>query len=671
MKKRGFFFVALGLTAATMAYAADQNYTDLGTAQTLEVTENKLSDAQVNTGSTVTVITREQIENYHAESTADLLNKAIGTYFSTYGAIGSESKVEIRGTGTYRAQIYIDGTKASRVADGYFDLSVIPVSIIDHVEIIKAGSGNIGGAAVAGGIVNIVTKKAQPSTKEHYEISFENGSYLPKEYIDLDDGSDDNRAWRALADTQKGDFTYTNSFGGINLLANIGGYYATNKYTFDYDGDGTYLREHAAASDVHASINLDGKCLDDGTWQSNNLVSYQHLETPGDMKYSPAAATLDNYQNQFTFNTNNQFLFGRYNIRTNYQYNRVGYHDTTSMTGYNSHHNKHMLNVSAEESWKPSETITITTGEELTWNFQESTKVKTKNRVEPRVYANGAFYFLDNKVGIYPMLSLAYISDMEKLSPSASLGTVYNPLDQLDLSLTLGYAETVPNFDLLYWNSETGSSVYSGTTYYYKSIYANEDLDIEHDWSVELGLSYHNKYFSYEGSAFAKYMKDAMYYSNSTGYDSNTGYSLYYYIYDNWDAAALFGTDQSIKITPVQGLTLSASYLFNKSYDLSGDNDLGDDVEIDWVRKHTAKLGIMYDWDYISASLDANYYGKTKSSGHDVDDFWLVNLSVTGHVMENLDVYAAIDNLFNKTYYFYYYYPMPGMKIRLGGTWKF
>ena len=68
MKKRGFFFVALGLTAATMAYAADQNYTDLGTAQTLEVTEDKLSDAQVNTGSYVTVITNKQIATYHAET---------------------------------------------------------------------------------------------------------------------------------------------------------------------------------------------------------------------------------------------------------------------------------------------------------------------------------------------------------------------------------------------------------------------------------------------------------------------------------------------------------------------------------------------------------------------------------------------------------------------------
>jgi hypothetical protein len=57
MKKRGFFFV-LVLALCSITFAETQQYTDLGTAQSLEVTEEKLSDAQANTASTVTVIHR-------------------------------------------------------------------------------------------------------------------------------------------------------------------------------------------------------------------------------------------------------------------------------------------------------------------------------------------------------------------------------------------------------------------------------------------------------------------------------------------------------------------------------------------------------------------------------------------------------------------------------------
>jgi vitamin B12 transporter len=78
MKKRGFFFVLVLALSATLAFAATEQYTDLGTAQPLEVTEEKLSDAQANTASTVTVITSEQIAAYNAESTADLIGNATG-----------------------------------------------------------------------------------------------------------------------------------------------------------------------------------------------------------------------------------------------------------------------------------------------------------------------------------------------------------------------------------------------------------------------------------------------------------------------------------------------------------------------------------------------------------------------------------------------------------------
>lgn len=640
MKKRGFFFVALGLTAATMAYAADQNYTDLGTAQTLEVTEDKLSDAQVNTGSTVTVITREQIENYHAESTADLLEKAIGVSRQAYGPIGAETHSNIRGMGTERTLVYIDGSPVGRAYYGVFDLSSMPASVIDHIEIIKTGSGDFGNIASAGGIINIITKQASENDTKHYTLSFGNGSYLPKEYKD---GTNDERNWRGLLDVQNGDFTYTNNIDGVGLLMNVGGYYADNGYT--YEGtSGTYKRENAEAYDIHGNVNLNGSFGNNGTWRSNNMMSYQNFNVPGKITdLSP-----NNNQKNFTFNTSNQVIFSRVTLKVSEEFNKLKYHQESSYGITNSENNSNSLTIDGDYEFAFSDDFSMHAGGEFAWDYLDTTSfTETKNRVAPKAYANGSLYFLDGKLGFYPMLSIAYISDYEKVVPNATLGVVYSVVDPLVLNASLSYVGTAPKFYQLY-------DTYMG----------NEDLDMEQAYGAEVGGTYTLPYFSYTASVFTKYIKDAITLSPT-------------WTYVNINDSFYAGTEQSIEVYPTKGLTLSASYLLNKSYDLSGDYGFSDDIWVTGIRMNTAKLGVSYKWDILTFSFDANYYGKYKyfeygaTSQSEVDDFWVCNTAVSADIIDDLNVYVAIDNLFDKDYQLSNDYPMPGMKIRLGGTWKF
>jgi vitamin B12 transporter len=86
------------------------------------------------------------------------------------------------------------------------------------------------------------------------------------------------------------------------------------------------------------------------------------------------------------------------------------------------------------------------------------------------------------------------------------------------------------------------------------------------------------------------------------------------------------------------------------------------------IRKHTAKGSLFFTLDRFESVLSAEYLGKSSS----LDSAFLLNLSVTMQVSEKLRAYLAVDNLLNTSYELTFGgYPMPGTKIRLGGTLRF
>jgi len=645
MKKRGFFFVLVLALSTAMLCASDNQYTDLGTAQTIEVTEEQISDAQANTGSTVAVITKEQIETYHAESTADLVGKVIGTSYTSNGSLGAVQTVSIRGFDSNKTLIYLDGELLNTAHQSTVDLTSIPASVIDHIEIIKNGTGNLGKAVAFGGIINIVTKQASKDNPV-ITVSAENGSFLPKQYTE---GAETKRNGRSLVDSQKLDVTFSNKFSDkLALLTNIGGVYAANGYTYKNmvtKSDDLQLRSNAAFTDVHGMVNMQGSLTDKLSYQSNNLFSYQYYRVPGSLQFG---LTPDNNQKMLTLSTNNTFSLDNLKVSATYEYNPLWYHDTTS-TPVDSVHKKHKAAVGAEETWAFSETANLKTGEELSLDYVDSNAVGTHSRLEPRVYANGGFYFFGGKLGFYPAVSLSYATTPNTFLPSASIGASFSVTKPFSVTASASYAEKLPTFSDLYWPTDAWGT------------HGNADLKKEKGVNGEIGITYGDEILTYEASGFTRYMLDAItwYYNAST----------YEYYPENIAKSIYFGTEQSITVKPCKGLTLHAGYLFNQSYDLSSGQTIADGVEVTGIRKHTMKFTAAYAFRMFTFSLDGQYLGKTYKET--LPSVFLMNAVIKAQVMKTLEVYAAIDNLLDTSYYLSYGYPMPGMKIRLGATYTF
>jgi iron complex outermembrane receptor protein len=69
------------------------------------------------------------------------------------------SFVNIRGLGAARTLVLVNGQRLGITTDGLADLSQIPTSAVERIEILKdGGSANYGSDAIAG-VVNIITRR--------------------------------------------------------------------------------------------------------------------------------------------------------------------------------------------------------------------------------------------------------------------------------------------------------------------------------------------------------------------------------------------------------------------------------------------------------------------------------------------------------------------------------
>ena len=90
------------------------------------------------------------------------ITSTISSAFVTNGGTGSET-LSLRGLGANRTLILINGRRAgpagTRGGVSSLDLNVIPLSVVERVEILKDGASSVYGSDAVAGVVNIITKK--------------------------------------------------------------------------------------------------------------------------------------------------------------------------------------------------------------------------------------------------------------------------------------------------------------------------------------------------------------------------------------------------------------------------------------------------------------------------------------------------------------------------------
>lgn len=160
--------IATTSSAQTVEPAADPQAAK--TIETVTVTGSHIKRAQISGVGPVTVVDREAIERSGAISVETLLQRLpaaagfAGNQTNAYWADNGygTTQVNLRGLGINRTLVLLNGRRivnGGTGANSAVDLNIIPIALIERVEVLKDGASAIYGADAVAGVVNIITKQ--------------------------------------------------------------------------------------------------------------------------------------------------------------------------------------------------------------------------------------------------------------------------------------------------------------------------------------------------------------------------------------------------------------------------------------------------------------------------------------------------------------------------------
>lgn len=170
MKKRCLSAAALLLLGSPLALA-----NEITEIPTIIITASRTAQTADETLSSVTVITRKEIERQQAQSVQDLLHGIPGVDIANNGGPGKATSVFLRGTESDHVLVLIDGVKAGSATLGTTAFQHIPVEQIERIEIVRGPRSSLYGSEAIGGVIQIFTRKGGGALKPFFSIG--GGSY--------------------------------------------------------------------------------------------------------------------------------------------------------------------------------------------------------------------------------------------------------------------------------------------------------------------------------------------------------------------------------------------------------------------------------------------------------------------------------------------------------------
>ena len=110
-------------------------------------------------GATVTVVTGDEITQYNYDRIEDVFRQVPGVQVQTTGSPGKSTSLSIRGGGSQKSLVLIDGLRTASPTLGSTDIAEITIDAIDRIEIVRGPQSTLYGADAITGVVNIITKK--------------------------------------------------------------------------------------------------------------------------------------------------------------------------------------------------------------------------------------------------------------------------------------------------------------------------------------------------------------------------------------------------------------------------------------------------------------------------------------------------------------------------------
>lgn len=633
----------------------------------LEQNENKLTEIIVSSENNfdqsignLKLYTLEDIENSNFQSLAEVLEQTPGVEIQSTGGVGSSKKISIRGSGTNQVLVLLDGIPLNNQLGGDADLSKIPTSIIERIEVYQGGSSSKFGSGAIGGSVNIITKQ---NFKNEYKLKLLRGSYGLLNVEPSISGNIKNFSYFLSYNLMQsnGDYPY-------NFIDTKGNEAEANRINADIKSQNIFTRFNYKFENYLFSINAQKFNSNRGLpGKTNALTAYAHSNSNSSIFGSNIKATFDN----IVIDINGSYSHSSTELSNLYPDDAP-----IKYTRYPQYHYKYESDITVVNTsvyYQLIKWFYISAGYNGKWLKYNDENIYYPNRSSiqnAKDISHGIFLHQEFKFSLpKPFNTLSFFpsirydemrttnGDLNRFenqwSPSASLYLSLGEKDLLFFKSSISKAFRVPTFsDLFYQDVRIEGKV---------------DLLPETSLNKEIGIGWEiNKWGKLKGEiTLYKYTIDNLIIWRLGSFEVFRPFN---------NDAEITGQDYSINYQlPKQNLSLQLSYTHLQPLDKNHQETTHNKI-IPYRPQHSFKSSLQYGYKAFTAILNYRIVGKrfvTFANTVELPHYNVMDLTM----LQNITVTSieatlkfTINNITNQFYEIIRNYPIPGREFRLGLT---
>jgi vitamin B12 transporter len=622
----GIIFSSL---TSSIAYAKDANADEI---ENIIITANRTQQEQFLTLSATQVITKEDIVAFQPQNVTDLLEKVAGISVVNQGGAGQASSVSMRGTSSGHTLVLVDGVRIGSATLGSTSFGVISVALIERIEVVKGPRAALWGSDAIGGVIQIFTKKQQ----------------LGEGVISAGLGS--NGLWKTDASIGLG-----NEQHSLTLSASAeerDGFSATKIDGDAYDTDEDGYSRFSLAAIGESKINDEFSLHLASRWEQGGAEYDQSIQYYNPDNGSANESEYENYYLRVAGQYQSGALFTELSLSTSQDQGETFGNDVKKSDSDEIKTQRDQFSALGQYSF--SDATSITAGvdfytEEVSTDTDKDawTPGFQKWAVEERD-VNAVFIQARHQLDAFLFEGAVRRDDIEdvdvEVTYNASVGYQINDSWLVSLNRSTGFK--APSFNDLYWPGSGNPDVKP------ESITSNEIL-IRNQFSSD-GID-----GSVEMSFFESDIENLIAWSpNASG---------------AWQPSNINQAD-------IQGLELTLNATagdFSHQLAIASIDAKDAQLDVQLARRPevTANYTLGYHWQEFTLNGVLSYRDespeKTNADSDILDDYWLVNVSLSYQATNKLVFIGKVNNLFDEEYETAQNYVADGTNFLLTATYSF
>lgn len=610
------------------AFCVEASDMPVYTLEGVVVTASRVPEKKIDSNADVSVVTAKEIEEKHYDDVSEAIRHVPGVNIANHsgsGQVGTSNQIYINGS--KNVVVLVDGMRRNTNGNSLSTADIgdmVNMDSIDHIEVLKGSASTLYGSDAQGGVINIITKKAQnDGVRTTLRTSFGNESR--EKYSLHNEGREENVFWNVDAGKEL-QGKYKDGWGRrvINHL-NAEHYNVKLGYDLGNDSDVVFNYEKYTSDYIRPNYGTNDTARARGK-KDNDSVSLQYKAKLNDRLTS-------------------QFSIYRNNTHINDNYTASALWDICDM--------KMRTTGISDQLTYTMDRQTITGG--FDWYKDEIPYYKGTPDVEGTSITNTAFY-LQDKVDLTDRWN---VTPGIRVDHHSEFGTHTSP------SLSVGYKQNEKtNYYINYKSFFAAPSLY-----YLYSSYGNKDMDPEEGNTVEFGVN-HRFTDSLDGTfnVFHTHAKNLIDFDYTTSRYRNLGKTN----------ANGFSLSLNKEFSRHWNASLGYSYLHMQAK--AGENINNNGA----LPESTLHVNVSYKADKFNASLDGrgvmNCYGsKGSPEMRNYSSYWVWDMAANYHFTQNATLFARVNNIFDQFYTdvgtsfdpYGIWYSAPGRNFEIGMQFTF